>query len=127
MRRRCFIAAVLASTLGPCLPVAAAPTAITAEEISALLTGNTIVGTWSGTRYRQYFDANGTTIYAPEGGRADDGRWRVNPDTNDYESWWRSTGWTPYLLVRTEEGGYAWVNGDRLEPFKVVQGKQIDG
>ena len=126
MRRRCFIAAVLTTTLGPCLPVAAAPTSATAEEISTLLTGNTIVGTWSGTRYRQYFDANGTTTYSTEGGRSDDGRWRVNQDTNEYESWLRSTGWTPYLLVHTDDGSYAWVNGDRLETFEVLTGKQIE-
>lgn len=126
MRRRCFIVAVLATMLAPGLPVAAAPTSATAEEIASLLTGNTIVGTWSGTRYRQYFDANGTTTYSTEGGRSDDGRWRVNPDTNEYESWWRSTGWTPYLLVHTDDGGYAWVNGDRLEPFDVLTGKQIE-
>lgn len=126
MRRRCFIAAIMAATLGPCLSVAAAPAPITADEIAALLTGNTIVGTWSDTRYRQYFDANGTTAYVTDGGRADEGRWRVNPDTNEYESWWRSTGWTPYLLVHTDEGGYAWVNGDRLETFEVLQGKHIE-
>ncbi|WP_300551038.1 hypothetical protein [Roseovarius sp.] len=126
MRRRCFIAAILAASLGPCLPATAAPTAIAADEITALLTGNTIVGTWSGTRYHQYFEANGTTTYIAEGGRSDQGRWRANPDTNEYESWWRSTGWTPYLLVRTDDGGYAWVNGDRYEPFEVRQGKHID-
>ncbi len=126
MRRRCFIAAIMAATLGSCLSVAAAPTPIAADEIAALLTGNTIVGTWSGTRYRVYFDADGTAAYVTDGGRVDEGRWRVNPDTNEYESWWRSTGWTPYLLVHTDEGGYAWVNGDRLETFEVLQGKHIE-
>ncbi|MDT8326069.1 MAG: hypothetical protein RQ750_01605 [Roseovarius sp.] len=126
MRRRCFIAALAAAMLGPWLPVAAAPMPIIADEITKLLSGNTIVGTWSGTRYRQYFDANGTTTYATEGGRPDDGRWRINPDTNEYESWWRSTGWTPYLLVRKDDGGYAWVNGERYEFFDIVKGKQID-
>ena len=50
----------------------------------------------------------------------------MNAETNEYESWWRSTGWTPYAMVRTETGGYAWINGDRLEPFEVLSGRQIE-
>jgi hypothetical protein len=29
-------------------------------------------------------------------------------------------------MVRTDEGGYAWVNGDRLEPFTVQKGRQLE-
>lgn len=126
MKRRIFMGLLLSL---PCLgPVAAqaAPAKLTAPEIETLLSGNTIVGTWSGTPYRQYYAADGTTLYVPEDGRADEGRWRVNAETDEYESWWRSTGWTPYALVRTEEGEHAWINGDRLEPFRVVPGRQIE-
>ncbi len=125
MERRVFIGSVLASSLVGGAPAMAAAVKLSAAEIEALLSGNTIVGTWSGTSYRQYYAPDGTTLYVPEGGRADEGRWRTNPDTNDYESWWRSTGWTPYALVRLEGGDYAWVNGDRHEPFRVIAGRQL--
>ncbi|WP_104017989.1 hypothetical protein [Roseovarius nitratireducens] len=126
MKRRVFMGLLLSL---PALGTAVAQAVqekLTAPEIEALLSGNTIVGTWSGTPYRQYYGPDGTTINVPEGGRADEGRWRTNPETEEYESWWRSTGWTPYALVRTEDGGHAWINGDRLEPFSVVPGRQIE-
>ena len=36
--------------------------ALSAAQIDSLLSGNTAVGAWSGTAYRQYFDASGTTL-----------------------------------------------------------------
>lgn len=126
MERRVFIGFLLFAPLVGAVPAHAQSATLSAAEIEALLSGNTIIGTWSGTSYRQYYGPDGTTLYTPDGGRADEGQWRTNPDTNDYESWWRSTGWTPYALVKTEDGGYAWVNGDRLEPFRVLLGRQIE-
>ncbi|RXV59470.1 hypothetical protein C6W92_15025 [Roseovarius sp. A46] len=126
MKRRVFMGLVLSlPTLGTAV-AQAVQDKLTPPEIEALLGGNTIVGTWSGTPYRQYYGPDGTTLYVPEGGRADEGRWRTNEETGEYESWWRSTGWTPYALVRTEDGGHAWINGDGLEPFSVVPGRQIE-
>jgi hypothetical protein len=126
MKRRVFMGLLLSlPTLGTAV-AQAVQDKLTPPEIEALLSGNTIVGTWSGTPYRQYYGPDGTTLYVPEGGRADEGRWRTNEETGEYESWWRSTGWTPYALVRTEEGEYAWINGDGLEPFSVVPGRQIE-
>lgn len=97
---------------------------VPAEEIESLLSGNTITGTWSGTQYTQYFDANGVTVYIPEGRQPDMGRWRVNADTDQYESWWEQTGWTPYTVIRTQDG-YAWKREKGAEPFTVKKGKQI--
>lgn len=126
MQRRSFFVAVVATVLVPALPAFAAPTRLTASEIEALLSGNTIIGAWSGTAYRQYYATDGSTLYVPEGGKPDEGQWRVNAETDEYESWWQSTGWTPYALVRTDDGGHAWVNGERLEPFEVVSGRQVE-
>ncbi len=97
---------------------------MTAAQIEELLSGNTITGTWSGSRYTQYFAENGLTIYFPEGGRPDQGKWRTNADTEQYESWWERTNWTPYTVMITNDG-YAWVNKDSLEPFEVFEGKQV--
>jgi len=126
MNRRLFVGAMFAAPLTAGLPVEAASVRLTAEEIEDLLAGNTIVGTWSGSSYRQYYSPDGTTTYVPGEGRKEEGRWRTDPETNEYESWWRSTGWVHYAMVRTEEGGYAWINGDRLEPFEVLDGRRIE-
>jgi len=97
---------------------------LTAAQIETLLAGNTAAGTWSGARYRQYFGENGFTVYIPEGGKADEGKWRANAETDVYESWWRSTGWTPYTIVMTNDG-YAFVNGEVPEQFDVYEGRQV--
>jgi len=96
---------------------------LTAAQIAELLAGNTIEGTWSGSNYTQYYGADGYTVYTPEGGQPDEGKWRVKEDTDQYDSWWESTGWTPYTVMMTNDG-YAWVNGDKLEPFDVFAGKK---
>ena len=122
MKRRTFL--MLVTTVALSLPAQAQETRLSAAEIDALLSGNTIEGTWSGSTYKAYYGTNGIVVYVPEGGRPDEGKWRTNADTHEYESWWRSTGWTPYALVRTSDG-YAWINGDTLEPFSVLSGNQL--
>jgi hypothetical protein len=83
------------------LPIAASATAgdarvteMTATEIKTLLAGNTISGTWNGSKYKQYFSTDGMTVYLPANDAPDEGRWRVNVQNNTHESWWQSTGWT---------------------------------
>ncbi len=97
---------------------------LTAPQIDRLLRGNTTIGAWAGTGYRQYFDATGATIYLAEAAPPDRGRWRVNAETDEYESWWERSGWAGYTIVMTNEG-YAWVNRDRLEPFTVLEGERL--
>ncbi|MEL6121069.1 MAG: hypothetical protein AAFR49_15505 [Pseudomonadota bacterium] len=97
---------------------------LTAGQIDELLRGNTIRGTWNGDPYTQFFDANGQTIYFPEGGRPDPGKWRVNGDTDQYESWWERTNWTGYTIMMTNDG-FAWVSRGELQPFEVFEGKQV--
>ncbi|WP_371225068.1 hypothetical protein [Roseovarius sp. 2305UL8-3] len=127
MNRRMFLTAVCAAGLG--LPALAedwpvGTVQLTAAQIETLLSGNTTVGAWSGTGYRQYFADNGLTIYLAAGSPPDQGKWRVNTGTNQYESWWRNADWAGYTIVMTN-GGYAWVNGDTLETFEIVEGRQL--
>ena len=128
MLRRYFLALPL---LALALPAQAESEAaqvqiqLTAAQIDVLLAGNTTIGTWSGSGYKQFFSDGGMTMYIPDGGQPDQGRWRTNAETDQYESWWRMTNWTPYTIVMTNDG-YAWVNGDKLEPFRVYEGKQVD-
>lgn len=129
MQRRLILSLILAALA---LPLRAGEErdradimALNAGQITGLLSGNTISGTWAGTGYKQYFSEGGLTVYVPESGRADQGRWRTNAESGTYESWWRMSGWGGYAVVMTNQG-YAWVNGGTLEPFRVLPGKQVD-
>ncbi|MEM7598662.1 MAG: hypothetical protein AAF382_13285 [Pseudomonadota bacterium] len=97
---------------------------MSAPQIEALLSGNTIRGTWNGDGYTQFFDPNGQTIYVPDGGRPDQGKWRVNAGSDQYESWWERTNWSGYKIMMTN-GGFAWVSRGELQPFEVFEGKQV--
>ncbi|WP_306113140.1 MULTISPECIES: hypothetical protein [unclassified Roseovarius] len=97
----------------------------TAAQIQHLLSGNTIKGSWSGADYTQYFDQSGFTVYIEAGRPPSRGKWRVREDTDQYDSWWENTGWTPYTVMMTNDG-YAWVNRGELEPFEILEGKQAD-
>ena len=43
---------------------AAGDKTLNASQIQELISGNTAIGRWVDHHYRQYFDQNGTTIYA---------------------------------------------------------------
>lgn len=124
MYRRTILACAAVASL-QVAPLWAQAMQMTAAEIGDVLAGNTITGTWGGNAYSQFFARDGLTVYVPATGKREEGRWRVNAQTDEYESWWRSTGWIPYTMVRTGDG-HAWLNGDRREPFTVKQGRQID-
>ena len=98
--------------------------AINADEITTLLAGKTAIGVWAGSEYRQYFNPDGSTIYAQYGSRSALGKWRVNTDTNQYESWWESSGWESWR-VTLENGTYYWVGDGGKFAFEVVEGQQL--
>lgn len=103
----------------------AEPVAMGAAEIETLLAGNTITGTWNGSGYQQYFEFGGVTMYLPATGANDAGKWRVDAENQAYESWWRSTGWTAYKVLRDGDT-YLWVDsGGKQHPFTVEAGKQV--
>lgn len=94
------------------------------DEIGILLTGNTAVGEWEGAAYRQFFGADGTTIYAPQGARSARGEWRIEGD--EYQSRWpNDAGWEGWLVMEYA-GGWYWVSKSTPPtPFKVLQGQQL--
>lgn len=114
---------LVAFAMGVALP-ATAQEVVPATELETLLSGNTIFGTWSGNEYTQYFREDGMTVYIPTGRQPDIGKWRVNPDTDQYESWWEQSGWARYTVIRTEDG-YTWKREAGSEPFTVQSGKHI--
>jgi hypothetical protein len=126
MKRREWLATVLAVTLLPALCAPAMAEQMNASEIRQLLAGNTIEGAWSGENYRQYFSQDGSTVLVNDDGTRIEGRWRVDPGDGVYESWWRNTGWMPYAVIDVPDGPYAWLNGDRMETFEVETGRSLE-
>ena len=120
-REAVFMLSILAAT-----PLAFAQEApLTASEIATLLRGNTAIGTWQGTEYRQYFNADGSTIYAAKGQRSTLGEWRVDPARDLYESWWEGSGWEAWGVIR-RDGALFWIGPEiNAEPFRMIEGQQL--
>jgi len=99
---------------------------LTAAQISDLLTGNTAVVKWDGARYRQFFGANGVTIYAQEGARSARGEWRIDQTRDEYQSIWpRDDAWEGWYVMEYA-GAYYWVSkATPPTPFRVEQGEQL--
>lgn len=95
-----------------------------AHEIEALLSGNTAIGVWEGANYRQYFNPDGTTIYAQEGARSTVGEWRIEGD--EYQSIWpRDAEWEGWFVMEFA-GDFYWVSKNTPPtPFEVVEGQQL--
>lgn len=95
-------------------------------EIAELLTGNTAVGVWQGAKYRQYFDTDGSTIYAQEGSRSTRGDWRIDIERDEYQSIWaRDAKWEGWYVMEYL-GTYYWVSKSTPPtPFKIVKGQQL--
>jgi hypothetical protein len=119
--RRTILAGLLAMLA---MPATAQSVKLQNHEITALLSGNTAVGTWDGVNYRQYFDPDGTTIYAAEGLRSTSGEWRVQNDT--YESIWQNDAEWEGWFVMEFGGDFYWVS--KTTPptlFTLLSGEQL--
>ena len=124
MRRRTALL-VLCSLLATA-PAAGQSAKLNASEIEVLLTGNTAVGTWEGQAYRQYFEPDGTTIFAQNGVRSSRGEWRIDSARDEYQSIWPSDveweGW----YVMEYLGDYFWVSKTTPPtPFKILEGQRL--
>lgn len=95
-----------------------------AHEIAALLTGNTAIGQWEGTDYRQFFGADGATIHATEGARSARGEWRIEGE--EYQSRWPGeTDWQGWFVMEYA-GQWFWVSKTTPPtPFEVLPGEQL--
>lgn len=107
-------------------PAQAQSVKLTAGEINVLLSGNTAVGTWDGVDYRQYFATDGSTIYAQQGVRSMLGQWRVDPETDAYQSMWQGDADWESWFVMEYAGTWFWVSKSTPPtPFEVLQGEQL--
>ncbi len=127
---RSFVAAALLpaaiSVFAAAGPLQAEERRMTALQIREALAGNTVVGTWGRTPYRSYFRPDGLTIYKPDGGEPESGKWRVDMEKDQYCSWWARSGWSCYELYR-DGRSVIWV-----EPYsesrylsRILPGKQM--
>ena len=98
---------------------------VKADEITKLLTGNTVIGNWNDTEYRQYFHEDGTTIYATRNSRSSLGKWRVDITNNTYQSLWNEDKWDSYNVIRNGSD-LLWLDTDQITySFKVLPGQQL--
>ncbi|WP_299554416.1 hypothetical protein [uncultured Tateyamaria sp.] len=118
--------AVLIGLLTLALPAHAQSVKLKAHEIDALLSGNTAIGKWEGTAYRQYFDPDGTTIYAQEGARSARGQWRTDADKDEYQSIWPGDADWEGWFVMEWAGTFYWVSkATPPTPFDLVEGERL--
>ena len=90
------------------------------------MSGNTAVGKWDGTAYRQYFAPDGSTIFAQDGTRSARGEWRVDDVADEYQSLWSGDeNWEGWFVM--EFGGvWFWVSKETPPtPFEILDGQQL--
>lgn len=119
--RRTLIASAMALLAAPALAQAVK---LKPHEIEVLLSGNTAVGVWDGVDYRQYFDPDGSTIFAQEGTRSTRGEWRI--DGEEYQSIWPGdTDWEGWFVMEFA-GDFYWVSKSTPPTvFTVLEGEQL--
>jgi hypothetical protein len=127
--RRAVLMLLLAAGLGLIAPPAVQADArrLTAAEIEQALSGNTIEGQWAGRSYKQYFAADGSTVYAEAGRPPSTGRWKADAGQDAYCSWWEMSGWACYRVLDGGPDTIIWVapgSGERY-PATVLPGKQL--
>ena len=108
------------------MPSFAQSVKLTTAEISTLLMGNTAVGVWEGVKYRQFFNRDGSVIFAQESSESTLGEWRIDVSRDEYQSIWagdvEGEGW----YVMEYLGTYFWVSKRTPPtPFKVLKGQRL--
>ncbi len=108
------------------LPASAQAVKLKAHKIVALLSGNTAVGTWEGVAYRQFFGADGQSIFAQAGTRSQLGQWRVDAQRDEYQSLWpRDADWGGWFVMEWA-GEFFWVSKSTPPtPFRIEDGQQL--
>lgn len=124
MKRRTLVFGLAALCVAS--PVMSQSVKLTPVQIKELLTGNTAVGKWQGAAYRQYFDPDGSTIFAQEGSRSALGKWRIDEERAEYQSIWPGDATWEGWYVMEFAGDYYWVSKSTPPtPFKVEKGQVL--
>ncbi len=115
--------ALIAALICTAAPAVADPVKLSGPEIKALLSGNTVHGTWAGKEYWSFFGSDGWTTYLAAGGKPADGRWGAS--STQYCSTWDPGGSSCYDLYRDGDS-ILWVpaSGERY-PSTLLTGNQV--
>jgi hypothetical protein len=98
---------------------------LTTAEIAGTLVGNTVVGTFNGKPFRQYFRNDGTTVFQRQGEGRDIGKWRTTDD-DEYCAWWNRGGWSCYWVSRDGDT-IVWHYKDKVAyPATLLPGDRMD-
>jgi len=99
---------------------------LTGTQIKEILSGNTVFGEQKGTPWKQYFDADGATVYISGDDAPSPGRWTVRGD-HFCSQWPPSENWDCYKMTGADQN-VTWIfeGGGDPWPAKVVPGRQID-
>ena len=123
MQRRYMIAAFISLLATPGLGQSVK---LSGDDIRTLLTGNTAIGRWEGQNYRQYFGADGVTIYSQDGAKSTRVEWRVDDEVQEYQSIWpNDADWEGWFVMEFS-GDYYWVSKKTPPtPYELVEGEQL--
>jgi len=91
------------------------------QQLSRLLSGNTLDGVWAARPYRQFFSASGSTRYKETEGAESSGRWRINSQ-GWYCSVWPPSDREVCYQVLVEGNNIYWKSGDDYYPSIVIKG-----
>ena len=90
----------------------------TQEQLTHLLSGNTVTGEWDGRPFIQFFSAKGITRYREGNGPASQGTWRVN-SAGQYCSVWPPSSTEVCYDVLVKGRNLLWKSGDKIHPSEV--------
>ena len=99
---------------------------LTSNQILELLSGKTVVGSWSGKDYRQYFDEDGSTTFLGKDNNKIIGKWKFDQNTDELKSvLYEDQEWESwYVMEYTKD--YYWVS--KTTPptqFEIENGKKL--
>jgi len=94
------------------------------SEFQELILGNTMIGEWAGQPYKQFFNADQTTIYQEENHPPTNGTWRIN-EQGQYCSVWPPNPQEACYNVTREGDNMLWESEDNVYPATVVDGNQM--
>lgn len=98
--------------------------ALTQEEFTQMLLGNTLIGEWAGSPYKQFFDRGGNTIYLGDDGQRSQGYWRIRED-GFYCSTWPPGQIENCYKVTLQDNQLLWYSGEDRYSSYIVEGNQI--
>jgi hypothetical protein len=94
------------------------------EEFTQMLVGNTLIGEWAGSPYKQFFDRGGNTIYIGDDGQRSQGYWRIRED-GYYCSTWPPGQIENCYKVTLLGDELLWYSGQNRYTSYIVEGNQL--